>query len=502
MNALLVLPIIIPLLTAIATILARGSRRAQRALSVLGAVALFIATLLLLARVERDGIQVVQIGRWPAPFGITVVVDLFSAIMLTMAGLIGLAVAIYSLASMDEARERHAYYTLLHMLLMGVCGSFLTGDIFNLYVWFEVMLVASFVLMALGGERAQLEGAIKYVTINLVSSAIFLAAIGILYSVTGTLNMADLAQRIGLVTQPGLVTTVAMLFMVSFGIKAAMFPLFFWLPASYHTPPAAVAAVFAGLLTKVGVYALIRVFTLIFVQDVGYTHTLILILAGLTMLTGVLGAVVQTGFRRILSFNLISHIGYMLMGLGLFTPLALAGTIFYTVHHIIVKTNLFLLSGVVERLGGTDDLKRLGGLYAKLPGLSVLFLVSAFSLAGIPPLSGFWGKLTLLRAALAAEQYVIVGVALVASLLTLYTMVRIWEEAFWKPAPEPSGATPAGPDPSLRGARLAARLAPIVVLALLTVVIGLAAEPVIALTMRAAEQLLNPASYIEAVLGG
>ncbi len=500
MNQSLILPLIIPMLTAIATILARGQRRVLRWLSLLGALALLGATLALLISVDRDGIQVAQIGNWPAPFGITLVIDLYSAIMLVMAGLIGLIVAVYSLASIDEAREMHGYHTLFHVLLMGVCGAFLTGDIFNLYVWFEVMLVASFVLLALGGERAQLEGAIKYVTLNLISSAIFLAAVGILYSVTGTLNMADLSRQILYVTQPGLVTTVATLFMISFGIKAAMFPLFFWLPASYHTPPAPVAAIFAGLLTKVGVYALTRTFTLIFVQDVSYTHAVILIFAGLTMLTGVLGAVAQTSVRRILSFNLVSHIGYMLMGLGLFTPLALAGAIFYTVHHMIVKTNLFLISGILERLQGSDELTKLGGLYANLPGLAVLFLVSAFSLSGIPPLSGFWAKLTLIRAGLDAKQFIIVAIALAASLLTLYTMTRIWDEAFWKPAP--AGAEVGPTAQILRGARSAAWLGPVAVLAMLTTMIGLVAEPILALSMRAAEQLLNPALYVQAVLGG
>ena len=500
MRQLLMLPIIIPLLTAIATILVRRSRTTLRWLNLFGALGLLGSALALLSFTDRNGIQVVHIGNWPAPFGISLVVDLFSAIMLVMAGLIGLAVAVYSLAAIDVARETHGYYTLLQVLLMGVCGAFMTGDLFNLYVWFEVMLVASFVLLALGGERAQLEGSIKYVTINLISSAIFLAAVGILYSVTGTLNMADLSRQIHFVAQPGLVSTVAMLFMISFGIKAAIFPLFFWLPASYHTPPAPVAAIFAGLLTKVGVYALIRTFTLIFVLDVGFTHTVILILAGLTMVVGVLGAVAQRSIRRILSFNLVSHIGYMLMGLGLFTPLALAGTIFYTIHHIIVKTTLFLISGIVERLQGSDELAKLGGLYTKLPGFAVLFLIAAFSLSGIPPLSGFWAKLALIRAGLDARQYVIVAVALGASLLTLYTMTRIWDEAFWKPAPDTTVMSV--PVSGRRSLRLAAWLGPVVVLALLTVIIGLAAEPVLALSLRAADQLANPARYVQAVLGG
>jgi multicomponent Na+:H+ antiporter subunit D len=418
--------------------------------------------------------------------------------MVTLTALMGLAVSVYSLASMDREREHYGYYPLLHVLLMGVCGAFLTGDIFNLYVWFEVMLMASFVLLTLGGLRAQLEGGIKYVTLNLMSSALFLAAVGMLYGLTGTLNMAHLAVELPQIGNSGLVTTLALLFLIAFGIKAAVFPLFFWLPASYHTAPVSVSAIFAGLLTKVGVYALIRVFTLLFVQDVGYTHTIILAIAGLTMLTGVLGAVVQTEFRRLLSFHIVSQIGYMLMGLALFTPLALAGSVFYLVHHIIVKTNLFLVSGVIYKLRGTYQLKKLGGLYLVYPGLAVLFLVPALSLAGIPPLSGFWAKFILVRAGLEIEQYLIVVTALGVSLLTLFSMTKIWAEVFWKADPQPTDV----PTESAGFMEMVLLIGPVIILASLTVIIGLWAEPIFNISSRAAEQLLNPADYINAVLGG
>lgn len=493
-NLLLTLPILIPLTTATVLLLSWRSRRAQRVVSVIGTMALFSASLWLLASVWQHGIHVSRIGNWPAPFGITLVADLLSAIMVVLAGLVGLVVVVYSLVSIDARRESFGYHWLLHILLMGVCGAFLTGDVFNLYVWFEVMLIASFVLMTLGGERAQLEGAIKYVTLNLMSSALFLAAVGILYGAAGTLNMADLARQLNTTASPGLVTTLAILFLVSFGIKAAVFPFFTWLPASYHTPPVAVSAIFAGLLTKVGVYALIRVFTLLFVQDVGYTHSLILIISGLTMVTGVLGAAAQSEVRRILSFHIVSQIGYMIMGLALLTPMALAGSVFYIIHHIIVKTNLFLISGVMQHLRGTFLLKQLGGLYQRAPVLALLFLIPASSLAGIPPLSGFWAKFVLVRAGLESEQYVIVATALVVSLLTLFSMTKIWAEAFWKPS--------ANNDPPAAAGRASFTwLLPIGVLAGLTVLIGLIAEPVLVLSWRAAEQLMNPAQYIEAVLG-
>jgi multicomponent Na+:H+ antiporter subunit D len=503
MKPLLVLPLIIPLATAAVLLLFWRWRVAHRVLGVIGAAALLVSAIALLEKVWREGIQVVQLGDWPAPFGITLVADLFSAIMVLLAALMGLAVVVYSLSSIDRRRESFGYYALFHILLMGVCGAFLTGDIFNLYVWFEVMLIASFVLLALGGERPQLEGAIKYVTLNLISSAIFLAAVGILYGMAGTLNMADLAVKLSLTPFPGLVTTVAMLLLVSFGIKAAVFPLFFWLPASYHTPPVPISAIFAGLLTKVGVYALIRVFTLIFVGDIDFTHNVILVIAGLTMVTGVLGAVAQNELRRILSFHIVSQIGYMIMGLALMTPLAIAGSVFYVMHHIIVKTNLFLVSGVVQRLRGSLELKEIGGLYATHPGLAALFMIPAMSLAGMPPLSGFFAKFVLIRAGIEVGSWWIVAAAIFAGILTLFSMTKIWNEAFWKARPSlpDLAASPAsGPTDAERDAASRPMLPPIIALAVITVLIGIAAGPVFTLATRAAEQLLNREMYIEAVL--
>ena len=492
---LLILPILVPFLTGILAVLSWHQRNVQRVVSLIGSGLLLVVTVLLFQRIERFGPQAVQVGNWQAPFGITLYADLFAAIMLVMAGLLGLAVGLYSLANIDEMRQRLGFYPLYQILLMGVCGSFLAGDIFNLYVWFEVMLIASFVLLALGSERRQLEGAIKYVTLNLMASALFLAAAGILYGVAGSLNMADLAMRLR--TAPvGVVTTLAMMFLVAFGIKAALFPLFSWLPAAYHTPPTAVSAIFSGLLTKVGVYAIVRVFTLLFVHDQAYTHAILLILAALTMVTGGLGAVSQYHYRRILSFHITSQIGYMVMGLALFTPLALAGAILYIVHNIIAKTNLFLISGITEWIGGSYDLKKLGGLYVRQPLLAGLFLVSALALAGLPPLSGFWAKLTLIRAGLEAQSYLIVATALLVSLLTLYSMIKIWTQAYWKAQPEMT-ERPLPP----RGIGWGIRFAPVILLAGCTIVLGLGAEYFLGVAQTAANQLLNPSLYVETVFG-
>ncbi|NPV07671.1 MAG: Na+/H+ antiporter subunit D [Anaerolineae bacterium] len=491
---LLVLPVLVPLTSAAASLLAWRSVRVQRRIGVIGAGLHLAAGLGLLAMVWRRGIVVYQAGGWPAPFGITLVADYLSAIMVLLAGIVGFSVAVYSLDSVDVRRQAFGFYPLLHLLIMGVSGAFLTGDMFNLYVWFEVMLIASFVLLALGGERLQLEGGLKYVTLNLIASALFLAGLGLLYGETGTLNMADLNVKLPAAIPPGLATTVAMLFLIAFSIKAAVFPLFFWLPDSYHTPPVAVSAVFSGLLTKVGVYALLRCFTLVFVQDVGYTHTIILVAAGFTMVTGVLGAVAQQEMRRLLSFHIISQIGYLLMGLGLFTPLALAGAIYFMAHVIIAKATLFLVSGAAHRISGTYQLGHLGGLYRSRPVLAFVFLVPALSLAGLPPLSGFFAKLLLVRAGIEAAQYAMVAVALAVSILTLYSMMKIWTGAFWRPVPEGL--------PRHESARLGTMLPPMLWLAACTLALGLSAEPLVALSMRAAESLLDPSWYVTAVLGG
>jgi multicomponent Na+:H+ antiporter subunit D len=495
MSYLVVLPLLVPLVGAIAGVLAWHWPTAQRAAGLAGAGALLAAGCGLLLQVWTEGIQVYQVGGWPAPFGITLVADTLSATMVVLAGIIGLATVAYSTGTIDHGRASHGYYPLVQILLLGVCGAFLTGDVFNLYVWFEVMLIASFVLVALGGEKAQLEGSVKYVTLNLLSSALLLAAVGLLYGLTGSLNMAELSQRLPELESDALVAAVAFLFLVAFGIKAAAFPLFFWLPASYHTPPVAVSALFAGLLTKVGVYALLRVFTLLFVEDVAYIRELILVVAGLTMVTGVLGAIAQSEMRRLLSFHIVSQIGYLLMGLGLYSLASLAASVFFMIHIVVAKSALFLVSGLVHRLRGTFELKDLGGLYESKAMLAALFLLPALSLAGLPPLSGFFAKLALVQAGLDAGSYAIVAVALAVSILTLFSMMKIWVEAFWKPSDaawRPANSTPLG----------MTTLLPAAVLAGLALALGIAAEPVFALAQRAAEQLMDPEAYARAVLEG
>jgi len=483
---------LLPLAAAAATLIAHNRPRLQTALSLGFAAALLVDSALLFAAVWRDGIVVVQASGWAAPFGITLAVDTLGAVMTLIAAITGLACLAYATAEISEEDRRAFFHPLSHVLLAGVCGAFVTGDLFNLYVWFEVLLIASFGLLVIGGSKAQTDGAVKYLALNLVATSLFLLATGLIYGLTGTLNMADLALAVPRIENVGVLNAAAMMLLAAFGMKAAVFPLFFWLPASYHTPLVSVSAVFAGLLTKVGVYALIRVVTLIFTHDPAWTNTLLLWTSGLTMLTGVLGAAAQNEWRRILSFHIVSQIGYMVMGLALGTQLGLVGAVFYLVHHIVVKANLFLIAGVARHLVGSMELKRSGGLYVAAPWLAILFFIPAFSLAGFPPLSGFWAKYIVIKAALDERGFWIAAAALVTGLLTIYSMTKIWGEAFWKPHPD--GAVAATEAPR-------AMVAPIAALAACTVVIGLFAQPFLAVAERAAAELTEPARYITAVLG-
>lgn len=494
MTTILMLPIVIPFLTGILGLLFLKRPHWQGLISHAGAIGLLLAAFLLLQNIWERGIQSVPLGNWSAPFGISMVADLLSALMVVITGFVAVCISFYAAANPEPKKVQFGFFPLVHFLLMGVCGAFLTGDLFNLYVWFEVMLMASFVLMVLGNTKAQMEGGFKYVTINIISSVLFLAALGFLYGKVGTLNMADLSVKLAQQENAEVALTSGILLMVAFGIKAGVFPLFFWLPASYHTPSTVVSALFAGLLTKVGVYALIRAFTLIFTQDIPYTHTILLIVSGATMVSGVLGASSQYHIRKILSFHIISQIGYMTLGLALFTKAALSAAVFYTLHHIVVKTNLFLIGGVIRKLKGNEELKQIGGLYKFYPGLAILFLVPALSLGGIPPLSGFFAKFAMIKASLEVEHYWMAAIALGVGILTLYSMTKIWAEAFWKKDPHEAASSP-----SLGSTKT--MLIPVVVMALVTVGIGLFPQLLFQFTDVAAEQLLNPQLYVHAVLG-
>jgi multicomponent Na+:H+ antiporter subunit D len=490
LRQLFILFIILPVLTAVVLFAVGQHRVWQQRLSLAVVTALWGFSVYGLVYVVRSGIVVLRMGNWLPPYGIILVADALSMTMVALTMTIALAVTLFSLPTVDTGRQTYFYYPLFFILLMGVNGAFLTGDIFNLFVFFEILLIASYALMVLGSEAGQLRETVKYLVINLIASTFFLVGLALLYRAMGTLNMADLALKVQTEPHQPLFTVLAMIFLFVFGTKAAIFPLYFWLPGPYFPPPAGISAFFGGILTKVGVYAIFRTFTLIFRHNPAFTHELLLALSALTMLLGVLGAISQMDMKRILSYHIISQIGYMILGIGLFTPQALTGALFYIVHHVIVKSALFLISGVVQETTGTTSLKTLGGLQARSWVLSAAFLVAALSLAGVPPLSGFFSKLIILQAGVATGRYGYVGVGLLGSLLTLFSMLKIWNGVFWG---EEKG--------EVRTVSVVPLLPGVLLLVALTIGIGLFPSLLYQVTEIAGAQAADPWVYIEAVLG-
>jgi multicomponent Na+:H+ antiporter subunit D len=465
--------------------------------------------------VDVSGPLVMDVGGWPAPFGIVLVVDRLSALMVSVSAAVLLAVLVFAigqgLADNDVETPLSIYHPSYLVLAAGVMNAFIAGDLFNLYVGFEILLVASYVLLTLGGTEARIRAGTTYVVVSLVSSLIFLAAIAMIYGATGTVNIAQISERVADLP-PELQTLLHVMLLVAFGIKAAVFPLSFWLPDSYPTAPAPVTAVFAGLLTKVGIYAIIRTETILFPSP--ELNEPLLIIALLTLVAGILGAIAQADIKRMLSFTLVSHIGYMVLGVGLGTAAGVAAAVFYTMHHIIVQTTLFLSAGLIERVGGTTSVSRLGGLLSASPLVGALFLLPALNLGGIPPFSGFIGKLGLIEAAAEVGTplaFVLLAAALAVSLLTLYPLARTWNLAFWRPQQEvqeySSALTAELQDSPYATATVKTRsLSKLMVgatvgMVALSVALTVLAGPLYALAERAGDDLQGTSRYVTSVLG-
>ena len=495
MTALVPLPIVIPLLAAALSVLLGRWRNAQRALSIVALTAVLGISIALLVGADNDGIIVHRSGGWPASIGISLVVDRLAGLMLVVSSLVLLAVMIFAVGQAGAEQRRVAFHPVYLVLATGVSASFITADLFNLFVAFEMMLAASYVLITLGGRPDQVRSGMSYVVISLVASGFFITALALLYAATGTINMADLAVRLG--ELDGAVRAAfAVLLLVVFGIKAGLFPLFFWLPDSYPTAPGPVTAIFAGLLTKVGVYAIIRTQTLLF-DTPDWMGTVLIVVAILTMVVGVLGAISQDDMKRILAFHIISQIGYMIFGLGLFTVAGIAGAVFYIVHHIIVKTALFLVAGLVARRAGSSRLSEVGGLVRSAPIIAVLFAVPALSLAGLPPFSGFLAKFTLVDAGLAAESWAAVAASLAVGLLTLFSMTKIWAGVFWGERDEEPQSPPQ--IDGRTGVPWAMALAT-GMLAAASIGVSIWAGGLYDISERASIDLLERTQYVEAVL--
>ncbi len=493
-----VLVVIAPLLTAIVLALLREHPRLERALAVASAVGLTAFVFWLLHRVDTDGIRVTMLGGYLAPYGVAFVADRLACIMLCLSMTVGTVVLAYACYTVTAQQQRSFFFPFFYVLLLGVNWSFVTGDLFNLFVAYEVMLIGSYGSMLVGGTRQQVRQTMMYVAVNLLGGALFVFGIALIYALVGTLNMADLAVRTAGLEGPraAMITGASMVLLLVFALKAATFPVFFWLPDSYPVVPPGVNGYFAGLLTKVGVYSMLRVFVMVFRQD-GHAlaSEILLVLSGFTMLLGVLGAVCQWEMRRILSWHIISQVGYMVMGIGLaadgtLAQAAVAATIFYIVHHIIVKSSLFLVAGVAERVAGATRLTEMGGVVTLAPAAAGLFLVAALSLAGMPPFSGFLAKLVVLQVGLAEHRFGIVLVAVLTSFLTLLSMMKIWTYVFWG-RPRRTAAAFGWRGPAAATAVLVAA----------TVLLGFGAQPFLRLADAAARDVVTPTAYVRAVLG-
>jgi len=492
---LVLAPVLIPWITAILLIFFYKKINIQRFLSGFSALLALLNAIYLLYIVSAEGPVVFWAGGWAPPFGITMVADMLAAIFVLTASIVSAAVIFYSFRLIDEHRERYFYYFLVQMLLVGVNGSFVTGDIFNLYVFFEIFLISSYVLMVLGSTKGQLRETYKYVLLNVLTSIFFLVGVALLYGVAGTLNMADLARKLPGAENQGIVSLVAVIFIVVFGGKAASFPLFYWLPQSYVEPPAVVSALFGGLLTKVGAYCMIRAFTLIFTGDAAFTNGLLFALGVCTMFLGGLGAIAQYNFKRILSYHIVSQVGYMIMGLAIGNTVALMAAIYFAVHNIVVKSALFLFAGVTEEITGTNGLKRMGGLLHRYPFLGWGFFLGGASLAGVPPFSGFFAKLLILSGAAEAENYWAMFFTLSVGFLTLFSMIKIFLYCYWG---EEKPVRQEALEPSFDYRRY---MLPCLFLVLVSILMGLGAESIVGVIQRAAEELRDPGLYIRAVLG-
>lgn len=484
-----ILPIILPLFFAIITGIYRSDHWRSTIMVTGSGLHTIVSAFLLLISLQGE-IQVIVIGDWLPPYGIVLVADLFSSLFLFIISLIFFATNLYGIVEADKSTH-NLRIPLIFILQSGISLSLLTADFFNLFVAFEMMLVASYALVSLELSEKNLKWAFSYLLVNLIGTLGFLCAAAMIYGYTGHLNMAALSELLKDQNNDPLILGWGYLLLGIFGLKAAIFPLYFWLPKTYSHLPASLAALFAGSLTKVGIYVLIRVFVILLPAPLGNFNHILLVLSTCTMLFGVLGAVSCTTIRGILSYHIISQIGYMILGLSLYTPLAIASALLFIIHNILVKVSLFLIGGVASQASGTDDLKKMGNLSLAMPWLAASFLIQAFSLAGIPPLSGFWGKYLLVLETIRMENYFTAAIAILTSWLTLFSMVKIWIGAFWKNSPNEKNL--------IKKIKLKENFISVGMLVSASLILSLCIEPIYSTALLAAEQIFQKEPYILAI---
>ncbi|MBQ0140718.1 MAG: Na+/H+ antiporter subunit D [Kurthia sp.] len=490
MNNFVVMPMFIPILFAIIAIFFRQQVKIQKIIVFCGILLLFCINIILLLQVKMDGIQVLAFGGWEAPFGITFVADSFSALLVVTTSIVALCCILFAYRSLSARFENMFVYPLILLMIAGVNGSFLTGDMFNLFVCFEVMLLASFALITLGGGKEKLRESFKYVIINILASWLFLVALAMLYGTLGTLNMAHLAERVVEVDQGPMLTTVSLLFLVVFALKAGLF-LFYWLPGSYRVPETPLAALFGALLTKVGIYALFRTFTLIFPLQTNITHGLIGLLAFATIILGCLGVIAFKDLRQIVAYNVIIGVGFVLLGLYANNVVAFEGAIYYLMHDMVIKALLFLVIGTMMYITGRTSFDEIKGMIHKFPVFGWLFFIMMLSLAGIPPFSGFLGKVLIGEGLIEKENYLFVIVAFLSSIAVLYSLLRVFLKSIFGESTH---------NEKFKAKIPKMMLYPMLILGFLTLAMGIGAEFLAPFVKDATQILMNPSIYIQAVL--
>lgn len=489
MSNLVFLPIFIPLFFGALLVFFNKKQKLTLNLSLFTVFLNLGVAIFLSYYVFANGPLILETGAWKAPYGIILVADQLSVIMILAVNVIAISAVIFAASSVTSNMTQHYFYPLFFLLIAGVSGAFLTGDLFNLFVFFEVLLMASYGLIIIGGSKHQFRESVKYILLNLFSSILFVTTVAFLYSVTGTVNMAQLGERVAEVEQQGILTAIAILLFIVFATKGALFPLYFWLPKSYIVPAPVVSALFGALLTKVGVYSMLRVYTLIFSHKLELTHTFFIWVATITMLVGVIGALSTSNVKLIIAYNIMPAIGFMVLGIGTFSAESLAGTIYYLVHDMAIKAALFFLAGLLVWHSGTSNLNKMGGYIKTAPLMGWMFFIASLVLAGIPPFSGFIGKYLLLRGAMDEEHYWAAGAGLLSSLLILFSVIRIFIGAFW-------GELKEEPKEKVRRSGLAASA----VLIAITIILGVGAEWFYPYIQSTADSLIDPEIYIDYVL--
>jgi multicomponent K+:H+ antiporter subunit D len=506
----IIVPVVLPaLLAPLLGFVMRHDLTLARTASIAGAVA-SLAVAIGLAAVAADGeTHIYRLGNWPAPFGIVLVLDRLSALMVLLSSALALIVLIHAVATGWDARGQH-FHALFQFQMMGICGAFLTGDVFNLFVFFEVLLIASYGLMIHSGGRERLRAGLQYVVMNLAGSTLFLFALGTLYASTGTLNIADLAAKIPEIPadEAALVRVAAMLLLIVFAVKAALFPVQFWLPATYSNAPAPVAALFA-IMTKVGAYAILRVHTVAFGPGVPGTEGMagewLFPAAIVTIAVGAFGVFGARRLMPLIAFSVVGSMGTLLVAVAAFSPEATTAALYYLVHSTFAAACLFLIADLVIARRIRDSLVPApatvqNGLFA------ALFFAAAIGMAGMPPLSGFLGKLLVLDALRAPGTLAWAWTAiLAASLLTIVGFARAGSALFWKstaiPAPEPDPDDAAPLQDPARVAARPAEVAPVMATVAALAALAVFAGPVADYLQGTSEQLFDRAGYISAVLG-